>query len=129
MRTLRKQPTRADKRSYEAYSTYTVGLGVPDRCRYRRTPPPTATIDRSSAPDGRRCESQLSSVSLADATRGSDRSNGMPSSTLRTTRRPLCLRRGPSQTRSMLTEKDDRWSPLTIPSWSKTVGILVQRIV
>lgn len=90
--------------------------------------PPNATMDRGAALDGRRCESQLSSVSLADATRGSDSSNGMPSSTLTTIRRPLCLRRGSSQTHSMVTEKDDRWSPLTIPSWSKTTGILVQRM-
>jgi hypothetical protein len=47
-------------------------LSVPDRCRYRRTPPPIATIDRGAVPDGRRCESQLSSVSLADAPWGSD---------------------------------------------------------
>lgn len=123
MSTLRKHPTRADKRSD------TAGLGVPDRCRYRRTQPPIATIDRGAVQDGRRCESQLSSVSLADAPRGSDRSNGMPSSTLTTIRRPLSSRRRSSQIRSMLTEKDDRWSPLTIPSWSKTAGILVQRIV
>ena len=44
MRTLRKQPPRADKRSYEAHSTYTAGLGVPDRRRYRRTPPGAPTV-------------------------------------------------------------------------------------
>ncbi|MER8523633.1 hypothetical protein NKH56_30610 [Mesorhizobium sp. M1076] len=44
MRILRKQLTRADKRTYEAHSAYTAGLGIPDRCRYRRTPPGTPTV-------------------------------------------------------------------------------------
>ncbi|MEX0408736.1 hypothetical protein ABGN05_24125 [Aquibium sp. LZ166] len=44
MRTHRKQPPQAPKHTYEAHSTYTAGLGVPDRRQYRRTPPgaPTA---------------------------------------------------------------------------------------
>jgi hypothetical protein len=44
MRTHRKQPPQAAKNIWEAHSIYTAGLGVPDRRRYRRTPPgaPTA---------------------------------------------------------------------------------------
>jgi hypothetical protein len=37
MRTHRKQPSPVGKQTYEARSTYTASLGVPDRCRYRRT--------------------------------------------------------------------------------------------
>lgn len=44
MRTHRKQPTPPVKRTYEAHSTYTAGLGVPDRHRYRRTPPGAPTV-------------------------------------------------------------------------------------
>ncbi|OQM73393.1 hypothetical protein [Manganibacter manganicus] len=44
MRTHRKQPTPPVKRTYEAHSTYTAGLGVPDRHRYRRTPLGTPTM-------------------------------------------------------------------------------------
>lgn len=44
MRTHRKQPPRAAKHTWEAHSTYAADLGVPDRCRYRRTPPGAATV-------------------------------------------------------------------------------------
>lgn len=44
MRNHREQPSPADKSTWEAHSTYTAGLGVPDRCRYRRTPPGAATV-------------------------------------------------------------------------------------
>lgn len=44
MRTHRKQSHPAAPRTYEAHSTYTAGLGVPDRCRYRRTPPGALTV-------------------------------------------------------------------------------------
>lgn len=44
MRTHRKQPTPPVKRTYEAHSTYTAGLGVPDRHQYRRTPPGAPTV-------------------------------------------------------------------------------------
>ena len=44
MRTHRKQSSPADKRTYEAHSTDTAGLGVPDRHRYRRTPPRALTV-------------------------------------------------------------------------------------
>lgn len=44
MRTHRKQPTLPVKRTYEAHSTYTAGLGVPDRHRYRRTSPGAPTV-------------------------------------------------------------------------------------
>lgn len=37
MQTRRKQPAPACR--YEAHSTFTAGLGVPDRRQYRRTPP------------------------------------------------------------------------------------------
>jgi hypothetical protein len=43
MRTHRKPPP-PDKRTWEAHSTYTADLGVPDRCRYRRTPPVSPTV-------------------------------------------------------------------------------------
>ena len=39
MRIHRKQPPQAAKNIWEAHSIYTAGLGVPDRRRYRRTPP------------------------------------------------------------------------------------------
>jgi hypothetical protein len=35
----RKLSPRAGTHTYEAHSTYTADLGVPDRRRYRRTPP------------------------------------------------------------------------------------------
>lgn len=38
MRTHRKQTPLAGTKTYEAHSTYTASLGVPDRSRYRRTP-------------------------------------------------------------------------------------------
>ena len=44
MRTHPKQPPRVDKRAYEAHSTYTASLGVPDRHRYRGTPPGAPTV-------------------------------------------------------------------------------------
>jgi hypothetical protein len=44
MRTHRKQISTTGKKTYEAHSTYTAGLGVPDRCRYRRTPPGAPTV-------------------------------------------------------------------------------------
>ena len=44
MPTRRKQPPSAATRSYEAHSTYTADLGVPDRRRYRRTPPGAPTV-------------------------------------------------------------------------------------
>lgn len=39
MRIHRKRPPQAAKNIWEAHSIYTAGLGVPDRRRYRRTPP------------------------------------------------------------------------------------------
>ncbi|MBB6414072.1 hypothetical protein [Mesorhizobium sangaii] len=44
MRTHRKQPSPAATRTYEAHSTYTAGLGVADRRRYRRTAPGAPTV-------------------------------------------------------------------------------------
>lgn len=44
MPTRRKQPSPAPARSYEAHSTYTANLGVPDRRQYRRTPPGAPTV-------------------------------------------------------------------------------------
>lgn len=44
MRNHRKQPRPAQKPTWEAHSTYTAELGVPDRCRYRRTPPGSPTV-------------------------------------------------------------------------------------
>lgn len=43
MRSHRKQP-QAPKHTWEAHSTYTADLGVPDRRRYRRTPPGAPTV-------------------------------------------------------------------------------------
>ena len=31
-------------KTWEAHSTYTAGLGAPDRCQYRRTPPGAPTV-------------------------------------------------------------------------------------
>lgn len=44
MRIHRKQISPTSKKTYEAHSTYTAGLGVPDRCRYRRTPAGAPTV-------------------------------------------------------------------------------------
>lgn len=44
MRTHRKQPPQAAKHTYQAHSTYTASLGVPDRRRYRRTPSGAPTV-------------------------------------------------------------------------------------
>lgn len=44
MRNHREQSSPADKSTWEAHSTYTADLGVPDRRRYRRTPPGAATV-------------------------------------------------------------------------------------
>lgn len=44
MRNHRRQPPPADKPTWEAHSTYTAELGVPDRRRYRRTPPGARTV-------------------------------------------------------------------------------------
>jgi hypothetical protein len=44
MQTHRKQALPASTKTYEAHSTYTAGLGAPDRCRYRRTPPGASTV-------------------------------------------------------------------------------------
>lgn len=44
MRNHRKQARPAEKPTWEAHSTYTAELGVPDRCRYRRTPPASPTV-------------------------------------------------------------------------------------
>lgn len=44
MQTHRKQARPAGTKTYEAHSTYTAGLGAPDRCRYRRTPPGAPTV-------------------------------------------------------------------------------------
>ena len=44
MRTHRKQFSPAGQKIYEAHSNYTVGLGAPDPCRYRRTPPGAPTV-------------------------------------------------------------------------------------
>jgi hypothetical protein len=44
MRTHRKQPPQAADNIWEAHSIYTAGLGVPDRRRYRRTPPGAPTV-------------------------------------------------------------------------------------
>lgn len=44
MRNHRKQPRPAEKPTWEAHSTYTADLGVPDRRRYRRTPPGCPTV-------------------------------------------------------------------------------------
>lgn len=43
MRSHHKQSPTA-KHTWEAHSTYTAGLGVPDRRRYRRTPPGGPTV-------------------------------------------------------------------------------------
>jgi hypothetical protein len=44
MRTHRKQTSSTATQTCEAHSTYTASLGVPDRCRYRRTPPGAPTV-------------------------------------------------------------------------------------
>ena len=44
MRTHRKQTPSASTKTYEAHSTYTASLGVPDRRRYRRTPAGAPTV-------------------------------------------------------------------------------------
>lgn len=44
MRNQPKPPPPTDKVTWEAHSTYTADLGVPDRCRYRRTPPGSPTV-------------------------------------------------------------------------------------
>lgn len=44
MRNHRKQASPADKPTWEAHSTYTAELGVPDRRRYRRTAPGAPTV-------------------------------------------------------------------------------------
>ncbi|MEQ1956209.1 hypothetical protein [Mesorhizobium sp. CN2-181] len=44
MRNHRKQSPPANKPSWEAHSTYTADLGVPDRRQYRRTPPGSPTV-------------------------------------------------------------------------------------
>jgi len=44
MPTRRKQPAPAVACSYEAHSTYTANLGVPDRRQYRRTTPGAPTV-------------------------------------------------------------------------------------
>ncbi|WP_192248033.1 hypothetical protein [Mesorhizobium caraganae] len=44
MRSQRKQPPSAGKPTSEAHSTYTAGLGAPDRRRYRRTAPGAPTV-------------------------------------------------------------------------------------
>ena len=44
MRTHRKQTSSTATQTYEAHSTYTASLGVPDRRRYRRTPPGAPTV-------------------------------------------------------------------------------------
>ena len=44
MRNHRKPPRPADKPTWEARSIYTADLGVPDRRRYRRTPPGSPTV-------------------------------------------------------------------------------------
>jgi hypothetical protein len=44
MRIHRKQISPAGQKIYEAHSTYTAGLGAPDPCRYRRTPPAAPTV-------------------------------------------------------------------------------------
>ena len=44
MRNHRKQLSPADKSTWEAHSTYTANLGVPDRRRHRGTPPGAATV-------------------------------------------------------------------------------------
>jgi len=44
MRTRRNQPPQAAKHTWEAHSTYTADLGIPDRRRYRRTPPGAPTV-------------------------------------------------------------------------------------
>ena len=44
MRTHRKQTPPAGTKTNEAHSTYTAGLGAPDRCRYRRTPAGAPTV-------------------------------------------------------------------------------------
>jgi hypothetical protein len=44
MRNHRKHAAPAGKTTWEAHSTYTADLGVPDRRRYRRTPPGAPTV-------------------------------------------------------------------------------------
>lgn len=44
MRNHRKQPGPAENPTWEAHSTYTADLGVPDRRQYRRTPPGSPTV-------------------------------------------------------------------------------------
>lgn len=44
MRNHRKPPPPVDNPSWEAHSIYTADLGVPDRCRYRRTPPGSPAV-------------------------------------------------------------------------------------
>src|SRR5437868_637551 len=90
----RNDPARGRIGTYEANSAITCILGIADRRRYQHPPPEAPTIPPGCPPRGRRCESQLSSVSQADASRGSERSNGMLSSMLTTIRRRVCLRLG-----------------------------------
>jgi len=44
MRNHRKPPQPVHNATWEAHSTYTAGLGVPDRRLYRRTPPGSPTV-------------------------------------------------------------------------------------
>jgi hypothetical protein len=44
MRNHRKQSPQADKPTWEAHSTYTADLSIPDRRQYRRTPPGSPTV-------------------------------------------------------------------------------------
>ncbi len=44
MRNHRNKASPADKPTWEAHSTYTANLGVPDRRRYRRTAPGAPTV-------------------------------------------------------------------------------------
>lgn len=44
MRNHRKPSPPTGKSTWEAHSTYTADLGVPDRRRYRRTPPRCPTV-------------------------------------------------------------------------------------
>lgn len=44
MRTPRRESPLAVAHTYGAHSTYTAGLGVPDRRQYRRTPPGAPTV-------------------------------------------------------------------------------------
>ena len=44
MRNHRKPPPPTGEATWEAHSTYTADLGVPDRHHYRRTPPGSPTV-------------------------------------------------------------------------------------